>query len=180
MKLPKICLRAGNRSKQGFALIEVMIAIFLFAVFFAVYATSNGFNIASSEQLKEEILLRQLGQNKINEIIESPPEEFTKSLTLGPGKTEEVKGYENYTTTVIYKEMLLPDYRKMKGLDSEESTEQGDYNQFEEKVYDKVKENMEKLIWQVEVTVKNKLTDAKYSISTWLYNQKAKVDVKNF
>ncbi len=176
----KKCLKDGSNNKHGFALIEVMIAIFLFAVFFAVYATSNGFNIASSEQIKEEILLRQLAQNKINELIENPPEEFSKALTLGKGETKKVEGYEVYSTTVIYKEMLLPDYKKMKGLDPEAASSQEETNQFEEKVYEKVKENMEKLVWQVEVTVTNTITEAKYSVSTWLYNTKAKVEVENF
>lgn len=156
-----------------------MIALFLFAVFIAVFATSNGFNISNSELMKEEILLRQLASNKMSEIIENPPKEFSKSLTLGPGDTKTIEGFENYTSTVVYKELLLPDYKKMMGI-SEEDANENKSNQFEEKIYEKVRDNLEEIIWQVEVTVKNKVTEYSYSLSTWLYNHKAKVDVQTF
>ena len=60
--------------------------------------------------------------------------------------------------------------------DKEDSPE----DQTEKKVYKVFKENMEKMIWQVEVTVKNKTNDSTCKLSTWLYNQNADVQIGSF
>ena len=39
---------------------------------------------------------------------------------------------------------------------------------------------MEKLVWQVEVTVEDKTTEEKFSLSTWIYDDKGKVELKGF
>ena len=39
----------------------------------------------------------------------------------------------------------------------------------------KIKDNLQEMIWQVEVQVVNKETKATYSLSTWLQNTEAQV-----
>jgi hypothetical protein len=50
----------------------------------------------------------------------------------------------------------------------------------ENKISKVFKENMEKMIWQVEVTVKNKTNDSSFKLSTWLYNPNADVQIGSF
>lgn len=166
-----------NHSRGGFALVELMIALFLFSIFIAVFATSQGYNLADSELLKEEILLKQLTENKLNELILSPPKTFSKSLTIGGGTVKAIEGFDNYESKVTYKEFFIPDFNKITGQQAgEDGADQG----IQSKIFTKVKENLEKILWQVEVTVRNKETDFSYSLSTWLYDHKAKLDVKSF
>ena len=77
-----------NKS-NGFTLIEVMIAISIFSIFAAVFVTGQGYNLLDSSKLKEEIILKDLCENKINDIIVNPPE-LRDSLTL----TKETKDIE--------------------------------------------------------------------------------------
>ena len=50
----------------------------------------------------------------------------------------------------------------------------------QKQIMDTVTKNLEKLIYQVNVVVRNKQTDYNYELSTWLYNYGEKVDLGTF
>ena len=43
-------------------------------------------------------------------------------------------------------------------------------------VFEKLKKNMEKILWQVKVTTTNTETDYKYELTSWITNSEAKLD----
>lgn len=165
-------------TNQGFSLIEVMIAMTIFSVFITVYITSQGYNLTDSMNLKEEAKLKDLCSKKLNEIIVKPPQ-FREALTL----STEVTTFEddkNYEARVTYKRLKIPDLKKIMGKDDDESGgDSGDgekgSSQAEAAFMNKVKENIQEMIWQVEVQVVNKETKATYTLSTWLQNNDATV-----
>jgi len=164
----------GKIGKNGFSLIEVMIALAIFTVFITAYVTSQGQNLADSTEFKKELKLREIAENEINKIIAHPPE-FRPALTL-TAKTGTVEDQEDYTYTIKYEQMKIPDMKKLTEADGEgEQEESSETNPAEEKVYNNVKKNLEELIWQVEVVIKNKETEQSFALSTWLYNHKAEV-----
>jgi type II secretion system protein I len=162
---------------SGFTLFEVMIAIAIFAVFATVFITGQGYNILDSSKLKNEMLLKDLCQNKLNEIIINPPE-LRDSLTLTK-EVKDVDGFPNYQYSIEYKKFTVPDLAKLQNS-ADEDEEDKQQNSFEKMLFDTFKENMEKLIWQVEVVVKDKTTEDTFRLSTWLYNNNAEVNVNKF
>lgn len=163
-----------NSNQKGFTLFEVMIAIAIFAVFATVFVTGQGYNILDSSRLKNELKLKDLCENKINELISNPPE-FRDSLTL----TKESKDFENdpnYQYTIEYKKYKPIDITKMKNSAEDEGENQSK-NDMDKRIWNTYKENIEKIIWQVEVTVKDKTTEETFRLSTWLYNQNADVKI---
>lgn len=168
----------GNQS--GFTLLEVMIAIAIFAVFATTFVTGTGYNLLDSGKLKENILLKDLCENKINEIITNPPE-LRETLTLAKD-IKDVESNTDYQTIVEYKKFFVPDMTKIqgKGPDDEQSDEESQQAQMEKRIFGIFKENMEKMVWQVEVTVKNKLTGETFRLSTWLMNPNADVKIGTF
>ncbi len=164
-----------KKNSSGFALIEVMIALFLFAVFMAVFATTQGYNLSDSFNMKEELIMTELAKNEINKILLDPPKTITPGLFLGQGDTKTVEGNEAYERTIKYKEFFIPDFNKLQGVESGQSS-----SGYEAKIYQEVKTNLEKLLYQVEVTVKNKNTGFKYTLSTFLLNGSAKVQLMGF
>lgn len=164
-------------NNSGFTLLEVMFAIVIFTVFATVFITGQGYNVLDSSKLKNEMTLNILCQNKINEIITAPPD-LRDALTL----SKEVKTFEgnpNYEYSIQYKKFKVPDFTKLKNSADEDEESKAQSNQ-EKMIFDIFKENMEKIIWQVEVVVKDKTTEDTFRLSTWLYNQNAEVDVKKF
>ncbi len=152
---------------KGFTLVEVMISLAIFAVFAASYLTAQGYNISDSTVMREELDLKRFAELKINEIIVTPPE-LKDSLTISKdsGKFEEDN---NFSYSIEYKKFVVPDLNKITGGDQEAQ----DPN--ETKIFNNIKKNLEKIIWQVEVTVKNETSERIYSVSTWLYNHQAQV-----
>nr|BDT28056.1 prepilin-type N-terminal cleavage/methylation domain-containing protein [Bacteriovorax sp. HI3] len=167
----------GNRS--GFTLIEVMIAIAIFAVFASAFVTGFGYNLIDSGKLKEDMLLKDFCENKINEIITNPPA-LSDSLTLTKD-TKDVENNNNYQTIVEYKKFFVPDMSKIESsADLEQSQEESQEKQLEKRIFTVFKENMEKMIWQVEVTVKNKSSGETYKLDAWIMNQNADVAIGSF
>ena len=170
----------GNQS--GFTLMEVMIAISIFAVFATVFVTGMGYNLMDSSKLKENIMLKDLCENKINELITNPPT-LTDSLTLTK-ETKDIEGNSAYQSIVEFKKFKVPDISKITGDTSEDgasqSEEESQEAQMQKRIFSVYKENMEKMIWQVEVTVKNKLTGESFTLSSWIYNQGADVKIGTF
>lgn len=159
---------------------EVMIAIAIFAVFATVFVTGFGYNLLDSGKLKEDILLKDFCENKINEIITNPPN-LTDSLTLSK-ETRDVEGNADYQTIIEYKKFFVPDMNKITGgkeagASDEEESQQA---QLEKRIFNVFKENMEKMIWQVEVTVKNKVTGESFRLSSWINNPNADVKIGTF
>lgn len=159
---------------------EVMIAIVIFTVFASVFATGKGYNLLDSSKLKEEMLMKDFAENKINEIVINPPE-LRESLTLSK-ETKDVEANNDYQTTVEFKKFFVPDMTKITADDSIDGKEKEDtpQAQMEKRIFKVFKENMEKMLWQVEVTVKNKTNDSSFKLSTWLYNQNADVQIGSF
>jgi len=164
--------------KNGFALIELLIALTVFSLFIASYVTIQGYNITDSSNIREELRLKDLAQKKINEIITSPPR-FTLALTL----SKETKTFEedaNYEYVLEYKKMSIPDYTKIMAAKGEEENKESGENQeasLMKKKFKEIKENLEEMIWQVQVTVKNKTTGYQFILSAWLLNEDHKVKI---
>lgn len=152
---------------KGFTLIEVMISLAIFAVFASAYLTAQGFNVSDSRVMREELDLKRYAEMKINEIIVTPPElKDSLTLTKDTGKFEED---ENFSYSIEYKKFIVPDLNKITGTDAEAQ------DPSESKIFENVKKNLEKIIWQVEVVIKNEVSERSYSVSTWLYNHQAQV-----
>ncbi len=165
-------MKHGLRSSDGFTLLEVLIAMVVFAVFVTAYYTTQSNNVNSSRRIREDITLKQLATNLINELNYNPPE-FKDSITLKP-ETKTFEEYPNYEYTIEYKKFEIPDLSKIKGNDENEAPEEGAKNA-EKILYKNIKEGLQKMIWQVEVTVKNKETGYVYDMSSWLYNEAAQI-----
>ena len=161
-------------SEKGMTLLEVMIALAIFSVFIVAFMTSQGYNITDSLELRDEIILRDLAKQIMDETIINPPA-FRESLTLTP-ETKTFDDYENYSYTLTWKKFVIPDLDKIQGNDPNEQQgkrEAGD--EIQRRIFDQVKKNLEKMIWQLDVTVESKLNGKKYSVSSWLYDHEAKI-----
>ena len=42
-------------------------------------------------------------------------------------------------------------------------------------IFDNFRDNLEKIVWQLKVTITNKVTEYNYTLSTWVVNDKEKV-----
>ena len=163
-------------NNQGFTLMEVMIAISIFAIFASVFVTGQGYNLLDSSTLKDEILLKDICENKINDIITNPPE-LRDSLTLSKNLSIDEKN-PNIEVSVQYKKFYVPDMKKIVGSqDDGANKDVSPQEQMETRLFSLFKTNMEKMIWQVEVSAKNKNNDSSFRLATWLYNTGADVQI---
>ncbi|MCP4913139.1 MAG: prepilin-type N-terminal cleavage/methylation domain-containing protein [Oligoflexia bacterium] len=170
-----------TKSQQGMTLIEVMIAMALFSVFVVAFVSSQGQNLFDSSNIKNELFLKDLAEMKINEIIVNPPE-FRENLTGASKETKPFEDFPDYTYTIEIKKLTIPDLSKLIESGDDEDADEGDAQQAEvqKRVLKAFKDNMEKMVWQAQVTVESKETGAKYYLNTWLYNTKASLNVSAF
>jgi prepilin-type N-terminal cleavage/methylation domain-containing protein len=166
-----------QKNNSGFTLMEVMIALVIFSVFATAFVTGQGYNLLDSSKLKEELLMKDFCENKINEIIINPPE-LRDSLTLSK-ETKDVEINNEYQTIVEYKKFFVPDMDKINGNEANDKDESAQA-QAEKRIFKIFKENIEKMIWQVEVTVKHKTNDSSFKLSAWIYNKNADVQIGAF
>ena len=158
----------------GMTLLEVMISLAIFSVFIVSYMASQGYSIKDSTDLREDIKLRELCLQVIDETTVDPPV-FRESLTLSP-ETKKFEDDEKYTYTKLWKRLTIPDIQKIQGSDPlEQEGKQDQQGALQKRIYDNVKKNLEKMVWQLEVTVKSEITENKFVLSTWFYDDKAKV-----
>ncbi len=166
-------------NQSGFTLMEVMIAIAIFATFASIFVTGFGYNLMDSGHFKEDILLKDLAESKINEIITNPPT-LADSLTLTK-ETKDVENNTDYQTIVEYRKFFVPDMTKIAETSIDSKTDEDNQKAaMEKRIFSVFKENMEKMIWQVEVTVKNKISGDSFVLDAWIYNQNADVKIGTF
>lgn len=182
------------KNERGFSLLEVMIAITLFAFFITAYLTSQGYNVEDSRLSEEQLILQQLAERKINELILDPPKFSNATANLKETKTFEEADFTNYEYTLEIKKLTIPDFAQLfsqKDATTSEAKDsyEGDYYSegatgqrnaaLEKMIFEELKKNIEKVIWQARVTVTNKETKYNFTLSTFLtnYNEKIQLNV---
>lgn len=180
----------GNQ--KGFSLLEVMIAITLFAFFITAFLTSQGYNVTDASLSEEQLILQSLCERKINELFLNPPKFSNATANLKETKPFEEKEWSGYEYTLEIKQLIIPDFAQLfaqKDAATQEAKEDYDGNYFdksktgqrnssvEKMVFDELKKNIEKVIWQARITVTNKETKYSYSLSTYLTNNNEKIQL---
>jgi len=155
-------------NQRGFTLIEVMIALAIFGVFITAFTSGQGGNLLDSTSMRQDQKLFNLASNKLAELTVNPPE-FSESLTSNID-TKTFEDDENYEWSVEFKKFEIPDFSAATGQE-EVPAEQ----EMQKRIYERTKENLEKMPWQVRVTVKSKTTGQSTSLHTRLQNSKATV-----
>lgn len=173
-----------KKSQSGFSLIEVMIAVTLFTIFASAYLVSQGYNMSDSALSEEQLQLHALCERQMNEVLINPPR-YTNALE----NTKDTKDFEEeewakYNYTVEWKRLKVPDFGKIfanqgneQGASAENDNKYYDQDSgtarnssVEQMIFNKLKENIEKVMWQVRMTVTNKETKYSYSLSRWVTN----------
>ena len=165
----------SNRS--GMTLMEVMIAVFLFAVFITAFMSGQGNNILSSVRMKDDLYLKDLAEMQYNLTLLDPPD-FSKPLVDKKTETKTFEDFPGYEYTLTYQQIFIPDVEKILGVSAEEQNDPNRQN--EKKVLEEFKNNMEKLVWQISILVTNKETKMSYELAGWTYYSDAKVIFKGF
>ena len=183
-----------STNQKGFSLIEVLIAITLFAFFVTAFLTSQGYNVSDSQLSEEQLMLQQLCERKINELFLDPPKFQNIMGSMKETKTFEEKDLSGFEYTLEIKKLTIPDFGQLfgqKGSMTQEGQDayQGNYmNQnssssrngaIEKMVFEELKKNIEKIVWQARITVTNKETKYSYTLATWLtnYNERIQLNV---
>lgn len=177
--------------QQGFSLIEVMIAVTLFTIFASAYLVSQGYNMSDSALSEEQLKLHALCEKQMNEILINPPR-FTNALeNLKDTKNFEDQEFANYDYTTEWKRLVVPDFQKIFAAQGESqsaaedgsnkyfdnNTKSGRNSSVEKMVFEKLRDNLEKIVWQVRLTVTNKETKYSYSLSRWVSNYEQPVQL---
>lgn len=189
--------QVSSNGERGFSLLEVMIAFMLFAIFVTAFLTATGYNVSDSAASEEQLLLQALCERKVNELFLDPPK-FENYLSSGfkETKTFPETSFSGYEYTIEIKKLTFPDFAQLfgqKGGAGEGAQDAYEGNYFDEEggsrnqnnsgvekmVFEELRKNIEKIIWQARVTVVNKETKAAWSLSTYLtnYNEKVQINV---
>ena len=182
------------KSQNGFSLLEVMIALTLFAFFVTAFLTGQGYNVSDSALSEEQLMLQQLCERKINELIIDPPK-FTNAQTdLKETKQFEESEFKAYEYTLELKKLIIPDFAQLfsqkdgttaeaqdnyEGNYFNDSTKGSRNSGLEKMVFEELKKNIERVIWQARITVTNKETKYNYTLSTYItnYNERIQLNI---
>ena len=165
-------------NQQGFSLIEVMIALAIFGVYATAMISTLSNNLSGSMIMSADLTLHNLAELKMNEVL-LDKKEFTEATKNNPDTGAfEIEGFEKYTYSVLIKPTKFPDFSKIMGRDDSESTDSENKAEgIQKMIFDKMKKNIEAVIWQVNVTVTNSEDGSEYSLNSWINKSNAKLDL---
>lgn len=165
-------------NQKGFTLLEIMIAMTVFAFFTTVYVISQGNNLADSANMRKEFELKNILESQINEIIINPPD-YTPALLLSTENDyKTIEDFDQFEKRIQWFEFKLPDLSQL--ISGSASPSEGDNAQesIQSKIFENVSNNLQKMIWQLKVTVRNKETKETMEATTWLINNKAQIKLE--
>jgi type II secretion system protein I len=164
-----------ENSEGGFSLIEVMIALAIFAVYSVAMIVTQSSNIDGSIRLKDNLVLHNLAQMKMNEVL-IDVKKFTNATESDPDTGSfEIEGFKEFKFKVEYKKNEFPNFDQLMGK-SEDDTAQDQSSAIKKVIFEKLKKNVELIIWQVRVSVTHPVSGAVYDLSSWITDKDAKMD----
>ncbi len=161
-------------NNKAMTLIEVLIALAIFSTFIMAFMSGQGSNINSSMRFKEELRLKDIAEVILNEQMIEPPEVKVTAgdVKIDPVSSRKFKTFEDdeqYEYAVNTYKIMIPDFDKIVGASEEQSEEDKQNSGTQKLIYNKFKENMEKLVFQILITVRHKSSGQVYDLSTWFY-----------
>lgn len=162
-------------NSKGFTLIEVLFALGIFAAFLLGISVTISHNVNSSILMKEDTTLHNLAELKLNEVLLDKKEFTNATENSVDSGTFDIEGMDQYKFEVRIKPTEFPDLSQIMGQD-EGDDGSGSSDPINKVIFDKLKKNLEEIIWQVSVTVINTDTDYSYELSTWVNKSNPKVD----
>lgn len=169
-------------NKRGFTILEVFIALGVFSVFATVFLQSQSQNIFDSKQMGDELILKKLCENKMNQFLINPP-----SLTPSFDGKKEIKNYEekdyaNYSYTIEYKRLKMPDLAALmtgQPQDQEELTDaQKSRMRMLQNAFQVIQKKIEEIFWEVRVTITDKNDGRFYQLATWYSSPRSKLNLE--
>lgn len=162
-----------KKLEGGFSILEVLIALAIFGIFATsiIFRVSN--NVTGSIQMDEDITLHNLAELKMNEVLLAK-KAFTNATEndVDTGNFT-IDGYQSFQYKVEIKPNEFPDFSQLTGTSEDD---QAETNPVQKLIFDKLKKNMEILLWQVRVTVTNTETNYSYELNSWIENSEGKID----
>lgn len=167
-----------TNNESGFSIIEVMIAMALFLSFSLGIIFSQSGSIDRSDRFKKDLILNNLAVLKMNESLVDV-KKFTNATEkdTDSGKFD-IEGFKNYKFLVEYKKNKFPDFSSLIGKTEEEENRSGADPQaaIKKAIFEKLKKNMETMLWQIKVTVTNPETKTSTELTSWVTNREAQID----
>jgi len=108
------------KDQEGFSLFEVLIAISVFAVFFIVFSNSFFQNQRASTELNEELIMSTLAEKIVRETLITPPVMNENLHNSNKKESFEESIYKDYTYTVEWSRLELPNFGELMKLFSED------------------------------------------------------------
>lgn len=108
-----------NLHSKGFSLVEVMIAMTLFALFITAFLMSQGSNISGSINMEEDLTMQALAQRKINEVLLDKPTFTNATENDVETKNFEEEEYKRYKYTIEYVKLEFPNFQQLTGSEED-------------------------------------------------------------
>ena len=165
--------------QAGFSLVEVLIALTLFAITSAILSVTVTTNLNSSRLGRMDSKLHNLAEFKMNEVLISNREFTSATNTSEETGNFEIEGFKEYRYKVQIRKMELPDLAAIMGQTEDEANRiETQETQVRKRVFAILKKNLEEMIWQVKVEVTSPEDDY-YELTSWVDKGNAQID-RNF
>ena len=155
--------------EKGMSLLEVIMAVAIIAIFGVALLTGIGGNVFRSGEMRAELKIVELLELKMNELVLDPPE-FKETLLEEFSDEKDFEDFPGYTYSVRMHPFMLADYLSALGQ-GPESEDFEDGGELYRRVFNLVSKNVQKMVWQVEVTVTHTESERSQSVSTLLNNR---------
>ncbi len=158
-------------------LVEVLVAMTLFAVVSVsiVHVVSNGVN--SSVLMRDTMELHHLARLKMEEILVQ--QNKFNAGTENDVKTGnfELENYKDYKYKIQFKKIEFPELSQIMGQEESEQEDSGQAS-LKKMIFGKIKKNIEQMIWQVHIEVTDPTGEQNYELDAWVTNPEAKLDTQ--
>ena len=165
-------------SQSGFSILEVMVALAIFGAYATAMILTQISNTDRSMNMGKDMKLHTIAQMKMNEVLMRRNEFTNATENDAENGTIDIEGLENFKFLIEYKRNIFPDFAALMGQTEEESNQVDPNAAVKKLIFDKMKKNIEEMIWQVKVTITNTNDGASYELNSWVNKDNAKLDTQ--
>ena len=113
-------------NSRGFTLIEVMMAMTIFAVFITAILMSQSANVNHSIRMEEDLNLHNLAEMKMNEVLLNPPKFTNATDNDVKTGTFDIDDFKDYKFKVEFAKTKFPNFSQLIGSEDDDQESKDD------------------------------------------------------